>query len=77
MGLIVPHMVRLVTGPNHRKMLPTTVFSGAIFLMLTDLMARTVLSPIELPIGMVTSLIGAVMFVSIFYRSRKGGRGVC
>ncbi|MBQ9264712.1 MAG: iron ABC transporter permease [Clostridia bacterium] len=76
-GLIVPHMVRLVTGPNHRKMLPTTVFSGAIFLMLTDLMARTVLSPIELPIGVVTSLIGAVMFVSIFYRSRKGGRGVC
>ena len=73
-GLIVPHMVRLVMGPNHRVLLPVTVFSGSVFLMLADLLARTVLSPIELPIGVVTSLIGAVMFVSIFYRSRKGGK---
>ena len=76
-GLIVPHMVRLVTGPNHRRMLPVTMFAGAVFLMLTDLLARTALSPIELPIGVVTSMIGAVVFVSIFYHSRKGGKSAC
>ena len=76
-GLIVPHMVRLITGPNHRKLLPASLFSGAIFLMLADLLARTALSPIELPIGVVTSLIGAAVFISIFYRSRKGGKSVC
>ena len=73
MGLIIPHTVRLVCGPNHRKLLPLSVFAGAVFLMLADLAARCVLSPLELPIGVVTSLIGAVMFIVIFYRSRKGG----
>lgn len=72
-GLIIPHMVRLVTGPNHRKLLPMSMFAGASFLMLADLAARTVLSPLELPIGVVTSLIGAVTFIVLFYRSRKGG----
>ena len=49
------------------------MFLGAVFLLLADLTARTVLSPIELPIGVVTSLIGSVVFVVIFYRSRKAG----
>ncbi len=72
-GLIIPHMVRLAAGPNHRKLLPLSAFAGAIFLMLADLAARSLLSPLELPIGVVTSLIGAVVFIVIFYRSRKGG----
>ena len=72
-GLITPHMVRLAAGPNHRKLLPLSAFAGAVFLMLADLAARSVLSPLELPIGVVTSLIGAVTFITIFYRSRKGG----
>ena len=72
-GLIIPHMVRLALGPNHRTLLPVSVFAGAVFLMLADLAARSVLSPLELPIGVVTSLIGAVVFIVIFYRSRKGG----
>jgi len=72
-GLIIPHMVRLAAGPNHRKLLPLSAFAGAVFLMLADLSARSVLSPLELPIGVVTSLIGAVVFIAIFYRSRKGG----
>ena len=76
-GLIVPHMVRLITGPNHRRLLPASVFSGAIFLMLADLLARTALSPLELPIGVVTSLTGAVVFLSIFYHSRKEKKNVC
>ena len=72
-GLIIPHMIRLAAGPNHRKLLPLSMFGGAVFLMLADLTARSILSPLELPIGVVTSLIGAVVFIVIFYRSRKGG----
>ncbi len=71
-GLVVPHLVRMIVGPNHRRLLPACVFGGALFLMATDLVARTLLSPVELPIGVVTSLIGAVFFVAVFYRSRKG-----
>ena len=72
-GLIVPHTVRLASGPNHRKLFPLSAFAGAVFLMLADLTSRTVLSPLELPIGVVTSLIGAFTFIVIFYRTRKGG----
>ena len=72
-GLIVPHTVRLAAGPNHRTLLPLSAFAGAVFLMLADLTARSLLSPLELPIGVVTSLIGAAAFIAIFYRSRKGG----
>ena len=71
-GLVTPHMVRMITGPNHRRLLPGTIFGGASFLMLADLLARTILSPRELPIGVVTSLIGAVLFLVIFFRMRKG-----
>lgn len=71
-GLVTPHMVRMVSGPNHRRLLPASMFSGAVFLLLADLAARTVLRPLELPIGVVTSLIGAVVFIGIFYQTRKG-----
>ncbi|MDO5444419.1 MAG: iron ABC transporter permease [Eubacteriales bacterium] len=71
-GLVTPHMVRMITGPNHRRLLPLSLFSGAIFLMLADLAARTLLSPRELPIGVVTSIVGAVVFIFIFYKTRKG-----
>lgn len=70
-GLVTPHMVRMITGPNHKRLLPASLFGGASFLMLADLLARTLLSPIDLPIGVVTSLIGAVLFVYIFYTSRR------
>ena len=70
-GLVTPHMVRLITGPNHRRLLPASAFAGAVFLMLCDLAARTALPPLDLPVGAVTSLIGAVVFVCIFYRTRK------
>lgn len=76
-GLVVPHMVRMVSGPNHRRLLPASMFGGAVFLLLADLTARVLLRPVELPIGVVTSLVGAVVFVFIFYRSRKAGRGAC
>ena len=70
-GLVTPHMVRLVVGPNHKRLLPASLFSGAVFLMLADLAARTLFSPRELPLGVVTSMVGAAMFVAIYYRSRR------
>ena len=70
-GLVTPHMVRMLVGPNHRRLLPAAMFGGAVFLMLADLVARTLLNPLELPIGVVTSFVGAIVFVVIFYQSRK------
>ena len=72
-GLIMPHMARMLVGPGHSRLLPASLFSGAIFLLLADLAARTLFSPIELSIGVVTSLVGAVVFIVIFCRTRKGG----
>ena len=70
-GLVTPHMVRMLSGPNHKRLLPASMLSGATFLLLADLAARTVLRPRELPIGVVTSLIGAVVFIFIFYQTGK------
>lgn len=71
-GLVTPHIMRLIFGPNHRRLLPATIYGGAIFLMLSDLAARTILSPRELPIGVVTSLIGSIVFIYIFFSARRG-----
>jgi iron complex transport system permease protein len=70
-GLVIPHMTRMLVGPNHKRLLPASLFAGATFLMLADLLARTLLNPRELPIGVVTSFVGAFTFVLIFYRTRK------
>ena len=69
-GLITPHIMRMLCGPNHSRLLPACLFGGAVFLMLCDLLARTLVSPVELPIGVVTSLIGAIVFVVIFIRHK-------
>lgn len=71
-GLVTPHMFRRFTGPNHKILLPVSMFGGAYFLLLADLISRTIASPRELPIGVVTSLTGAVSFIYIFYHTRKG-----
>lgn len=70
-GLITPHLMRKCVGANHRRLLPASLFAGALFLMLADLLARTVFSPLELPIGAVTSVVGAVVFVAVFYKGKK------
>ncbi len=70
-GLMVPHAMRMVVGQNYRRLLPASLFAGAVFLLLADLLARTLLNPVELPIGVVTSLIGAAAFLWIFYHYRK------
>ena len=71
-GLMVPHLVRLALGSNHRVLLPLSALLGASLLVLADLFARTVVIPSELPIGIVTSLVGAPFFLFLLLRQRKG-----
>ena len=73
-GLVTPHVVRRLLGPDHRRLLPAAVFGGAIFLLLCDMVSRTIFSPNELPVGVVTSIIGACVFVVIFARTGRSGR---
>ena len=70
-GLVIPHITRMLIGPNHKELMPLSVVTGATFMMITDLVSRTVLRPSELPIGVVTSLIGSIIFIYIFYSQRK------
>ncbi|MFZ2174215.1 MAG: iron ABC transporter permease [Rhodococcus sp. (in: high G+C Gram-positive bacteria)] len=69
-GIVVPHAVRLLVGPGHRLLLPLSLMVGAAFLVLADVLARTVMSPAELPIGVVTAAIGAPFFLFVLRRSR-------
>ena len=69
-GLVAPHIVRMMFGGDHRLLLPASALSGAVILMLSDTIARTVLSPMELPIGVITSFIGVPFFVSILVRKK-------
>ena len=64
-GIIVPHLVRLLVGTSYRRILPISVVAGSAFLVLCDTIARTVLAPSELPIGVVTALVGAPVFVVV------------
>jgi iron complex transport system permease protein len=70
-GIIVPHAIRLIAGPSYRLLLPLSVLVGAGFLVLTDVIARTALSPAELPIGVVTAFFGAPFFAVVLRTSRR------
>jgi ferric hydroxamate transport system permease protein len=70
-GLIAPHAVRLMTGPNHRRLVPLAVLFGAVLLVLADLVGRTVLAPGEIPSGLISALIGAPYFVWLMYASNR------
>ncbi|WP_306320246.1 MULTISPECIES: iron ABC transporter permease [unclassified Streptomyces] len=70
-GLVLPHAARALVGPGHARLLPVTALSGAVFLVWVDTVARTVLEPQEVPVGVVTSLIGVPAFVLVLYRGRS------
>jgi iron complex transport system permease protein len=70
-GLIIPHMVRLITGPGHSRLIPATAIAGGGFLVICDTLARTLFSPAEMPIGVVTSLAGAPLFIYLLKRSQR------
>jgi iron complex transport system permease protein len=67
-GLMTPHMVRLVLGPDHRLLLPASVLAGATVMVGADLLARVVLAPVELPVGIITALAGGPVFVWLLMR---------
>ena len=71
-GLVVPHVVRLLIGPGHRGLLPVSLLAGASLMVLADLLSRTVISPNEIPVGVVTTFIGAPLFVYLLRRGRRG-----
>jgi ABC-type Fe3+-siderophore transport system permease subunit len=73
-GLVVPHLLRLVLGPDHRLLLPAGLLGGAAFLVVADLAARTLAAPTEIPVGVVTALIGGPFFLYLL-RRRRGGHG--
>ncbi len=68
-GLVVPHFMRMLVGPDHRILLPTSFLGGGIFLLLCDTLARTVIQPLELPVGVITGVIGGSIF--IYFLSKK------
>lgn len=74
-GLVVPHMVRMAWGADHRHVLPLSILNGATLLILCDLVARTIVAPTELPIGVITALLGAPVFGLILIRQRRERRG--
>lgn len=70
-GLVIPHLVRLATGSNHHYLLPLSALLGAVLLMCSDLLARVVVQPAELPVGLVTVLLGAPFFLVLLVQQRK------
>jgi iron complex transport system permease protein len=72
-GLIVPHLVRLLWGPDYRRLLPLSILGGATVLLLADLLARTLLAPQELPVGIITALFGAPFFIWVLRRAQSEG----
>jgi iron complex transport system permease protein len=72
-GLVVPHVMRLVVGPDNRRLMPASMLGGAILLVNADLLARVVIEPAELPIGIITSLLGCPFFLYLLSRRRDIG----
>ncbi|WP_350348609.1 putative F420-0 ABC transporter permease subunit [Agromyces sp. G08B096] len=70
-GLVLPHAVRLVTGPGHRALLPLSALAGAVFLVWADTAARTLFDPRELPVGIITALVGGPVFAWLLLRTRR------
>lgn len=74
-GLIVPHLIRLVAGPDHRVVLPASALFGAALLLLADLLARTIVAPAELPLGVLTALAGGPFLLGLMLRTRRAQGG--
>ncbi len=70
-GLITPHILRLIVGPDHKILYPTSAVAGGIVLLFSDTIARTILSPREIPVGIITSIIGVPFFLYLLIRSKK------
>ena len=74
-GLVVPHLVRMLLGPSHRVLVVTSAFAGALLMVVADLLARTLVGGTELPIGLLTSLVGGPFFFFLLWRQRRRSGG--
>jgi len=70
-GLVMPHAVRLTLGPDHRTLIPVSALAGAVFLVLADLAARTILAPSEIPVGIITAIVGGPFFLILLRRTKR------
>jgi iron complex transport system permease protein len=70
-GLMTPHILRLVIGSDHRRLIPASILGGAAFMVLADLAARTAVSPEEIPVGAVTAVLGGPFFLYLLRRERR------
>ncbi len=70
-GLVVPHLIRTLTGPDHRSLLPLSALGGALLLLLADLLSRVLVAPAELPVGIVTALLGAPFFIMLLWQFKE------
>jgi len=70
-GLIIPHIARILVGPDHRILIPSSALAGAIVLILCDTIARTIVRPVELPVGIFTSLLGCPFFIYLLRRKKR------
>lgn len=73
-GFVIPHIVRLISGPDHRRLIPVSFYAGAIFLVWMDMLARYVMAPAELPIGIFTAMCGAPFFIMLLAKQSKEER---
>ncbi len=70
-GLVMPHAMRLILGPDHRILLPASALAGGVFVVMADLLARTLMAPVEIPVGVITAVIGAPFFLYLLRRTRR------
>lgn len=70
-GLIVPHMMRVITGPRHKALIPTTCLAASVFMVTCDVLSRTLFAPIEIPIGVITAIIGTPVFILLLKKGKR------
>jgi iron complex transport system permease protein len=75
-GLIIPHICRILVGPDNRIMVPFSALSGAIFLTLADTLARIILKPAEIPIGIITAAFGGPFFIYLLIKEKRKNEGM-
>ncbi|MFW6071243.1 MAG: FecCD family ABC transporter permease [Candidatus Bipolaricaulota bacterium] len=73
-GLVIPHVLRMIVGPDHRILLPASALGGGVFLIYTDVMAKTIMQPVEMPVGVITAFFGAPFFIYLLRKRITGGR---
>jgi iron complex transport system permease protein len=72
-GLVVPHMIRMLAGPDHRYLMPASALAGALLLVVADTLARVLVAPTELPVGVITTVVGVPFFISLLRKRHHYG----